>query len=309
MASPDADPRRAVEAYGERYRANPKDADAALAYGQALRATGQRAQAVAVLEQATIAHPGNKALLAGYGRALADNGNFQQAFDVLGRAHSPDNPDWRILSVQGTALDQLGRHDEARRYYASALKIVPDEPSVLSNLGLSYVLSKDLPKAEEILRRAYASARADARVRQNLGLVVGLQGRFAEAESIVKADLPADEAAANVAYLKQMLSRKDNPRGQVRHGADDPGGGRSTGRTDRLDQVKSSETNAERIRAASERWPATAPSDSAIRQCAAASTGVARRERPVKPGDDRSKCSGVPGDRRAPTALTASPRP
>src|SRR5260221_12232038 len=116
-----------------------------------------------------------------------------------------------MLSVQGTALDQLGRHDEARRYYDSALKIVPEEPSVLSNLGLSYVLSKDLPKAEETLRRAYGNARADARVRQNLGLVVGLQGRFAEAETIVKADLPADEAAANVAYLKQMLSRKDNP--------------------------------------------------------------------------------------------------
>jgi Flp pilus assembly protein TadD len=211
-ASPDADPRRAVEVYGERYRANLKDADAALAYGQALRATGQRAQAVAVLEQATISHPGNKALLAGYGRALADNGNFQQAFDILTRAHTPDNPDWRILSVQGTVLDQLGRHDEARNYYASALKIVPDEPSVLSNLGLSYVLSKDLPTAEQTLRRAYASTRADARVRQNLGLVVGLQGRFAEAESIVKADLPPDEAAANVAYLKQMLNRKDNPR-------------------------------------------------------------------------------------------------
>jgi Flp pilus assembly protein TadD len=211
-SAPDADPRRGVEVYGERYRADPKDAAAALAYGQALRATGQRAQATAVLEQATIAHPGNKALLAGYGRALADNGNFQQAFDVLARAHSPENPDWRLLSVQGTALDQLGRHDEARRYYSSALKMAPDEPSVLSNLGLSYVLSKDLPKAEETLRQAYASTRADARVRQNLGLVVGLQGRFAEAESIVKADLPPDEAAANVAYLKQMLSRKENPR-------------------------------------------------------------------------------------------------
>jgi Flp pilus assembly protein TadD len=209
QASADSDPRRAAEVYGERYRGNPKDADAALRYGQALRATGQRSQAVAVLEQATIAHPGNKTLLAGYGRALADNGNFKEAFEVLGRAHSPDNPDWRILSVQGTALDQLGRHDEARRYYASALKIAPDEPSVLSNLGMSYVLSKDLPKAEENLRRAYGGAGADTRVRQNLGLVVGLQGRFAEAETIVKADLPPEEAAANVAYLKQMLSRKD----------------------------------------------------------------------------------------------------
>jgi Flp pilus assembly protein TadD len=212
QASPDADPRRTAEAYGDRYRANPKDADTALAYGQALRATGQRSQAAAVLEQATIAHPGNKALLAAYGRALADNGNFQEAFDVLTRAHSPDNPDWRILSVQGTALDQLGRHDEARAYYASALKIVPGEPSVLSNLGLSYMLSKDLPKAEATLRQAYGSSGADARVRQNLGLVVGLQGRFAEAETIVKADLPPDQAAANVAYLKQMLSRTDSPR-------------------------------------------------------------------------------------------------
>src|SRR3954452_1134430 len=212
-ATADTDPRRAVEAYGERYRANPKDAEAALRYGQALRATAQRSQAAAVLEQATIAHPGNKALLAAYGRALADNGNFKQAFEVLGRAHTPDNPDWRILSVQGTALDQLGRHDEARRYYASALKIVPEEPSVLSNLGMSYVLSKDLPKAEENLRRAYGQAGADTRVRQNLGLVVGLQGRFTEAETIVKADLPPDEAAANVGYLKQMLSRKDGQKG------------------------------------------------------------------------------------------------
>lgn len=212
QAVPD-DPRHAVEVYGERYRANPKDADAALAYGQALRATGQRAQATAVLEQATIAHPGNKALLAGYGRALADNGNSQAAFDVLSRAHSPDNPDWRILSVQGTTLDKLGKHEEARRYYATALKIVPEEPSVLSNLGLSYMLTRELPNAEQTLRRAYSNPRADARVRQNLALVIGLQGRFAEAETIAKGDLPADEATANVTYLREMLSRKDNPRG------------------------------------------------------------------------------------------------
>jgi Flp pilus assembly protein TadD len=202
---PPATPQRAVDVYGERYHANPKDADAAVGYGQALRANGQREQAVAVLEQATLANPSNKAVLAAYGRALADNGNFKLAFDVLSKAHTPANPDWRILSVQGTVLDQMGRHDEARRYYDSALKIAPGEPTVLSNLGMSYMLSKDLPKAEQTLRQAYASQKADARVRQNLALVVGLQGRFGEAESIAKADLPPDEAAANVAYLKEML--------------------------------------------------------------------------------------------------------
>src|SRR4051794_11159975 len=205
-----ADPRRDLETYQDRFRANPKDADAALQYGKALRATGQRSQAVAVLEQATINHPGNKALLAGYGRALADNGNFQQAFDVLTRAHTPDDPDWRILSAQGAVLDQLGRYEEARQYYASALKIVPEEPSVLSNLGLSYVLAKDLTKAEEILRRAHARPDARQRVAQNLALVLGLQGHLAEAETILKANRPPEEAAAKIAHLRRMLSRTDN---------------------------------------------------------------------------------------------------
>jgi Flp pilus assembly protein TadD len=211
-ASPDADPVRASEIAGERYRSNPKEASAALAYANALRAIGQRSQVVAVLERATISNPGNKVLLASYGRALADNGNYEKAFETLANSHTPDNPDWHILSVQGTVLDQLGRSDEARRYYASALKLAPGEPSILSNLGMSYVLTKDLPKAEQNLRQAYGSGKADARVRQNLALVVGLQGRFGEAEDIVRADLPPDEAAANVAYLKQMLNAKPGAR-------------------------------------------------------------------------------------------------
>ena len=102
----------------------------------------------------------------------------------------------------------MGRHDDAQRYYGSALRIVPDEPSVLSNLGLSYALSKDLVRRRDTLRRAAAQS-VDPRVRQNLALVIGLQGRFAEAENIAQADLPSDEAAANVAYLRAMLAQQN----------------------------------------------------------------------------------------------------
>jgi Flp pilus assembly protein TadD len=206
----EADWRREAESLGTRYRADPQDPTIALAYAQALRASDQRAQAVSVLEQASLQHPHDTALLGAYGRALADVGNFEQALDVLSRAHSPDQPDWRILSVEGAVLDQLGRPLEAQRYYASALKIKPDDPSVLSNLGMSYALAKDLKNAEATLRRAVAMPGANPRVRQNLALVVGLQGRFAEAESIARADLPPTEAAANVAYLRQMLARRSD---------------------------------------------------------------------------------------------------
>jgi Flp pilus assembly protein TadD len=200
--------RRDGDTWGDRYRANPNDPEVAIHYAQSLRGSGQRAQAVAVLEQASLRNPKHMELLGAYGRALADVGNYQQALDVLGRAHTPDRPDWHILSVQGAVLDQMGRHQDAQRYYETALKIVPDEPTVLSNLGLSYALSKDLPRAESTLRRAATGSHVDPRVRQNLALVIGLQGRFAEAETIARADLPPDEASANVAYLRQMLTRE-----------------------------------------------------------------------------------------------------
>lgn len=200
--------RQEMDSQGNRYRANPADPDAAVRYAQALRAVGQRAQAAAVLEQAAIHNQDNRVVLGAYGRALADNGSYQQALEVLNRAHTQDQPDWRILSVQGAVLDQMGRHTDAQRYYASALRLMPDEPSVLSNLGLSYALSKKLPEAEATLRRAAAQPRAEPKVRQNLALVVGLQGRFQEAETIAKGDLSPAEASTNVAYLRQMLAQQ-----------------------------------------------------------------------------------------------------
>lgn len=218
----DAEWRQASETYGERYRANPKDPEAAMRYGQALRALGQRAQSAAVLEQAALNNPGNKAILAAYGRAQIDNGAYQQGFDTISRAHTPDNPDWHLLSVQGTALDRLGRSDEARRYYINALKIKPGEPSVLSNLGMSYILSKQLPQAEERLRQAHENAPDDARIRQNLALAVGLQGRRKEAERIVTAGATEPEAADSILQLHQMLGQlpDENRRGKRAQSAD-----------------------------------------------------------------------------------------
>ena len=104
-------------------------------------------------------------------------------------------------------FDQVGRHDEARRHYASALKIKPDDSSILSNLGLSYALTNDLKRAEDYLRQASRQSDAAPKARQNLALVVGLQGRLAEAETIVRADLPPAEAEANVGYLRDMLAQ------------------------------------------------------------------------------------------------------
>jgi len=204
----DADWRQSLDVWGKRYRENPGDAAAAIAYARALRATEQYTQAVAVLEQTTMRNPHSMPLLGAYGRALADTGQYAQALEALDKAHTPDNPDWRVLNAQGAVLDQMGRHADAQRHYEAALKIVPGEPSVLSNLGLSYALTKHLKQAEATLRQAVDGRNAGPKVRQNLALVVGLEGRFGEAESIARADLPQAEADANVAYLREMLAQQ-----------------------------------------------------------------------------------------------------
>jgi Flp pilus assembly protein TadD len=213
----DADWRQELAIWGPRYHKNNGDPQAAMAYARALRAIGQRAQAVAVLQQASIRNPHDMKLLGAYGRALADAGQYPEALDALKRAHTPDNPNWHILNAQGAVYDQMGQHVEARRHYSAALKLMPNEPSVLSNLGLSYALDKHLNLAEATLRKAVAQPGASPKVRQNLALVVGLEGRFKEAEQIASADLPPDEAATNVAYLRQMLSKQSAWNKKERH--------------------------------------------------------------------------------------------
>ena len=71
-------------------------------------------------------------------------------------------------------------------------------------------LSRQLPEAERVLREAAASPGADARVRQNLVLVLGLQGRFDDAEQVARQDQSPAEAAATVAYLKRSVSQQNS---------------------------------------------------------------------------------------------------
>lgn len=73
---------------------------------------------------------------------------------------------------------------------------------------MSHMLQGDLSTAESYLRQAVQQPGADSRVRQNLALVVGLQGRFEEAEDIARRELSPQQAETNIAYLRQMLAQQ-----------------------------------------------------------------------------------------------------
>ena len=191
------------------WQSDPKNLRKAMAYSRQLQALGQTKEQLSLLEQMIKYYPTNASLLAFYGRRLAQIGQTQTAIKTLGRAEALGAKDWRTYSAHGSALDQTGRHSEARRYYQMALKANPKEVKIKNNIALSYTLEGQLDRAEQILRKLITTpaGRAEPRIRQNLALVVGLRGNFKEAREIASRDLPADQVEANMAYLRKMLSR------------------------------------------------------------------------------------------------------
>jgi Flp pilus assembly protein TadD len=200
---------RYTDDLGQRYDQHPYDKQIAMSYTRALRASGRYDQAVAVAQRLAAKYPKDMQVLGAYGKALVEDGRLQEAQSVLPEAHTPDRPSWSILSAQGAVADQMGDHDQAQDYYRAALKISPNQPAVLSNLGLSYALSKQLPQAEQTLQLAVAQPGADARVRQNLSLVLALEGKFDQAQGIAKEDMAPVDAAENVAAIRQMIAQSD----------------------------------------------------------------------------------------------------
>ncbi|AFL54479.1 Flp pilus assembly protein TadD [Sinorhizobium fredii] len=198
----------AAENIGQAYERDPRNREAGLNYANLLRMSGRNEQALAVMQQVAINHPTDREVLGAYGKAQAAAGQLEQALATIGRAQTPDRPDWKLKSAEGAVLDQLGRSSEARLRYREALDLQPNEPTILSNLGMSYLLTKDLKTAETYLRSAADKPGADSSVRQNLALAVGLQGRFQEAETIARQELTPEQAEANVTYLRSMLSQK-----------------------------------------------------------------------------------------------------
>lgn len=200
---------RRTQGLAQEWTAHPGDEKIGLAYAENLGAMGQVDLQADVLKQIALAHPTDSALQAKLGKQLLASGRPGEAISMLTRAASLPGADWKTHSALGSALDQQGQYEQARGEYQKALALSPNELSVQNNLGMSYALQGQLPQAEKTLRLAANGTNAEKlpRIRQNLALVVGLQGRFDEARTIASQDLPPDQVEANLAYLQQMLAQ------------------------------------------------------------------------------------------------------
>ncbi len=208
------DPLARAAFWGREMEIDPRDAEAAVGLSRALRQLDRNDEAADVAGRGLVAAPDNVDLLMESARAWVAKGQGFYAIEPARKAQALSPRDWRPLAVLAVAMEQTDRDAEALGYHNQAYALAPNEPGVISNLAMYHATHGDLARAEQMLRVATASGRADARVRQNLVMVLGLQGRIAEAEALARQDLPPDQVANNVAWLKAATERA--PTGQGR---------------------------------------------------------------------------------------------
>jgi Flp pilus assembly protein TadD len=187
------------------YQRLPGEQAITLSLARALRYSGQGQQAADVVQTELARHGRDARLVGELGKAYLAADRIGLAVRNLEEAQALTPDDWELHSALGVALDSLTRHDEARTAYGRALQLAPDHPLVLNNLGLSQALDGQLDEAIATLTHAHEQPQAGMQIRQNLALLLALQGDAEAAERVAAKDLPA-EMVRNNAGIYRMLA-------------------------------------------------------------------------------------------------------
>ncbi|WP_051279838.1 tetratricopeptide repeat protein [Hellea balneolensis] len=168
--------------WSREYELNPGDLESAIKLSAAVRKLGNPQRAIEIAQTTRALYPRDPYLTAEFAAGLIAAERAQEAMKPLDDALRTAPGYARLWSLKGAALDQQEDYDLARKHYAKALQITPYDPNVMANVGLSFALSGDPVTAEGWLRRAVAIPGASQSVRQNLALILQLQGKDDEAK-------------------------------------------------------------------------------------------------------------------------------
>ena len=197
-----ADPLSRSVFWTDQAEINPLDPVAGVKAAQALREMGQHDQAAEMAERVLLVQPNNVEAMLEVGRGHIARGQAFYGVAALERARDARPGDWRAWSLLGTAYEQVRRSQDAQAAWAQALALSPDNPDILTNMAISAMTRGDTAAAEPLLRRAVAQPGASLKVRLNLAMALGLNGKMGEAEAMMRRDLPPDAADRNLEWLR-----------------------------------------------------------------------------------------------------------
>ncbi len=138
----------------------------------ALATSGDRSGAITLARKRAEAS-GDVDSLVQFGRLLADAKDFPaaaQAFRAARSHYAPDAVPWALLLLEGSALEQAGRWDEASTTLERAASLAPGEAVVLNYLGYAQIERRlNMGAAMELLKKASALKPEDASITDSLG--------------------------------------------------------------------------------------------------------------------------------------------
>jgi Flp pilus assembly protein TadD len=204
------DPLTRVAFWTRETNLDPSDAEAGTHLAAALRASNRYEEAADAAGRVLGLNPTYAPAKLEVARAnISANRGFYaiKPLQEVAAAQPRDAEPWWLL---GVAYEQNEQPELARQAYEQALKLAPDSPKALTNYALFRATHGEPQAAEGLLRKAVTEPGAGAPERQNLALVLGLQGKIGEAENLIRQDLPPEIADRNLAYLRSLSGRTAN---------------------------------------------------------------------------------------------------
>lgn len=202
------DPAGAIPFFRRAHSLDMFKAEPLVRLGVALNDLGQFNEAQEAFHDALNLEHNNTEALRGLGFALIGLNQPEMALDQF-KAAIAIEPDYRSYNGLGVASDHLGEHNAAQDYYEAGLKIFPNNLTLLNNLGLSQILSRDYDMAIATLVGAVQQPGASVRQRQNLALAYGMAGKDADAARVARIDLGPKDVQDNLAYYPILRGADD----------------------------------------------------------------------------------------------------
>ncbi|MEO1222176.1 MAG: hypothetical protein AAFY42_12635 [Pseudomonadota bacterium] len=201
-----SDPITRANFWANEYQKDPSNLDTTISFMRALRGINSHDRIMEIATVSAPIHPEGYEIFLELGRSLMAQANYEDATKAFVRSADLAPPEVATpLAALGVAFDRLEQHDKAQMAYEYALDRDPNRPTTLSNYGLSLALTGQLMEAETALRKAVTISDQDVRVRQNLALILGLQGRFDEMVA-VDPNAPPRSIEANQRALREMMA-------------------------------------------------------------------------------------------------------
>ena len=159
------------------------------AEAQVLRDAGDYKGAYAVLSSALAAEPNSVELIYDVAMVAEKLDRLDEVESRLTRLIElrPDNP--QALNALGyTLVDRTPRTAEGLKLIEKALKLAPEDPSILDSMGWAHFRMGNLGDSEKFLRRALAD-RPDPEIAAHLGEVLWAKGEHDRAKEVWQSQL------------------------------------------------------------------------------------------------------------------------